>query len=265
MTPLIDWLVASAATVLWLKNCTEPRAMARANGTTADESRLELDSALAAARTLDADPLRRSGPPITLMMPRTNNGPSSATEKINNSALEPAPAAATLPGRKAGRMHAPRPAAPKISPVTMRPRLSFAGPLSDSRSASTGSSFAGRRAAIAAAARAVSTQIRKAAIAGSGLYASAKSVGMTPASANCAPRNRASRNPGTAPIAAAVAATSNTSRPIMTWTCRVVAPIARNRANSRRLALIESDSVLETTNMLTINARPANVAQSTIN
>ena len=114
------------------------------------------------------------------MMPRTNNGPSSATEKINNSALEPAPAAATLPGRKAGRMHAPRPAAPKISPVTMRPRLSFAGPLSDSRSASTGSSFAGRRAAIAAAARAVSTQIRKAAIAGSGLYASAKSVGMTP-------------------------------------------------------------------------------------
>ena len=33
----------------------------------------------------------------------------------------------------------------------MRPRLSFAGPLSDSRSASTGSSFAGRRAAIAAA------------------------------------------------------------------------------------------------------------------
>jgi hypothetical protein len=77
-----------------------------------------------------------------------------------------------------------RPTTARTALVSSRPRLSFGGSVAASRRSSTGALRAGRRAATAAAARAVAMLRTTAARAGSGLNASRKSVGMTPALAN---------------------------------------------------------------------------------
>ena len=167
-----------------------------------------------------------------------------------SAAAAEAPAAAT-PRANSGTADTARPATARIPPLTNRARPMRVGPLEDSRSASIGSSPAGRRAAILAAAHAAPSTSSSAPAAGEGPTASAKSPGITPPETNALCSTPDRRYPGTMPRTPATTAIDITSRDTSACTCFGLAPTARRSAKSRRRDCTDSDSVPDTMNSAT--------------
>ena len=186
----------------------------------------------------------------------TSSGPASATAPIRKNAERPAVSPPRVPDTHSGANAMARPATSVTTAKPLRAHPIAGVSTAEPRTASVGGIRSVSRVASRPASMAVGTSSATAPATGSGDRESWEPGDSIPASCRSGPNRRASRTPGTAPSGTAISATSSTSRETCVRTWRLVAPMVRRRANSRRRPRSARVTMAATTMTTTKRASP---------